>query len=432
MTASQRAWLHALWLLGVLLATTGLGADCALALRILEGAGGEALLLHVPAVLTWLLGVWLLRQAALRSRPRSGPLSGPSGSPEVHVNWALNGWTTVAAAVALLPFPAVGPLGMTLALAMIWAFRLAPSHPASTHAIGGSQYDAVDAAHGSPLYELNVQPLVDIFESGAPELEQAAIQALVVNPSAHGVELLRGLLDGADPELRNAAALALFRIEAGFERILSRAEQAKDATPPAMLADLYLRYARSGLLDDVSSGMYLEQACSALQQALASATAPTDLLFQLAALQHDLGRTLAMQDTLEQALGDGRASVHGYLLGMGIAYGDGDWEQLLALARQACRVASADDEGTEIARWWAGAARGAGALADYSPAARRRIGDGYDPGHVWGEHDARGPGLGMVHRCAGEQGARGPGLGMVHPYDHEAQVRPREAVGSGA
>jgi tetratricopeptide (TPR) repeat protein len=251
-----------------------------------------------------------------------------------------------------MPFPAVGPLGLTLARGMSWVFRLVPSQPATMRSAVGRRSTALPAQHGSPLYELNVQPIVDIVGGLDSGLERAAIQSLALKPSPAGVELLRNLLGGADPDLRNAAALALFRIEAGFERALSRATRGDDLLPPSELAGLCLQYARSGLLDTASSELYLGKACAALQQAIAKAPASADLRFQLAALKRDLGCAAEAQEILEQALNLPATNVQSCLLGMDVAFHGGRWEQLLAIARQALRIAAVDDASAELVRWW--------------------------------------------------------------------------------
>jgi hypothetical protein len=323
---------------GAAVAASGLGADCVAALWVLDGWDGQGLLLHFPAVLVWVTGVWLLTKTPLRCR-------------------ALDGWTTIALVAALVPFPAIGALGMTLARGMAWLLKLAPRRPVPTNSGVGSQHELLPAMHGSPLYELNVQPIVDLFGGAALELKLVASAALARTPSPHGVQVLRSLLDGVDPDLRNAAALALFRIEAGFERALSQAEEVDNMSPPAELAGLCVQYAHSGLLDDVSSDLYLGKACTALEQAIAEDPASADLRFRLASLQRDLGRVAEAQQMLESALDRGTASMHSYLLGMGVAFRDGRWEKLVGLARQAGRVGTGHDESDELVRWWARAER---------------------------------------------------------------------------
>ncbi len=370
---------------GAVLAICGLGADCIAGVWLLVAADTRILCLYVPAVLTWVAGIRLLtlqqvdvetdtyrsawHQAEGAPQPSSpswqqlgtlirlhrpgAPES--SGGPSRRADaLGLDGWTAVALMLGLLPFPAVAPLGMSIALGTIWLLRLVPRSRAATHAPAIRSLDTAHAPRLSAIRELEVQPIVDILRGSNRALKRAAIRAIAQQPSRERVQLLRDLLVDPDADLRDAASLALFRLEAGFERALNQAEHREGGPQPTELADLYMRYASSGLLDDISSTLYLRKACDVLRQAIAEDSPHADQKFQLAYLLSDLGLDMDARAALDYALDDRPANVRSYLQGMEVAFRGGRWEQLQALARLAVPVATSDPQSAMLARWWAG------------------------------------------------------------------------------
>jgi len=347
-------------LCGAALAVSGLCADCLAGLWVLGGMELHGLLLHVPAVLAWVAGVYLLGEQPLsRIRPfvqahLPGSFAPPDNDPSRGVQApALDGWTTIALVLALVPFPAAGPLGLSIARGTVWLLRLVPDPRPAPRLLDAHSPAAPLDLHVVPLRALEVQPIVDILHAATPALKRAAIQALSREPRYENVQLLRGLLGNPDPEVRNAAALALFRLEEGFERALLKAETPEGRARAAELAEMYVRYARSGLLDDISSATYLGKACVALEQAIAAQPARADLQFQLAYLQSDLGSAAAARETLGQAIDGQPASAHGYLQGMEIAFRDRHWERLAALTEHASRAVGVDPAHAALVTWWA-------------------------------------------------------------------------------
>ncbi len=371
-------------LCGAALAVSGLGADCVAAVWVLDTADPRSALLHMAAVVVWIAGVRMLagerhdleshadRRRRIRSangRPAARPrrLYLPSFIwTRLTESWTpsdntaagrlvaedMDGWTVVALIVGLVPFPAVGPLALSIARAAVWLLRLVPNPQDARRSQTERGLEMPHARMVSIQRELEVQPIVDILHGSDRALKRAAIHALARQPSGEGVQWLRDLLVDSDADLRDAASLALFRLEVDFERELRRAGRQESATPPAALASLYIRYARSGLLDDISGALYLHKACDALQQAIAAEPDCTRLQFQLASLQSELGMEAEACETLECGLGSGQVDAQSCLEGMDIAFRNGRWEQLLQLAQRARLVFDDDPEPKALIQWW--------------------------------------------------------------------------------
>ena len=355
-------------LAAAILVLLGLLADLFAGTLILVGAEGWGLLLHVPAILVWVLGLGILLGEAPRETAKwlighlrwscARGLRAPAGQ---RGECAPGRWTLAALLLGLLVFPGLGSLSCTVAfgLAAVMGGSAARSGDQARQPAPERPTLVVDRLP-DPLLDLDVQPLVDVLRGGDPALRRAAVAALGRQAEPAGVQQLRHLLTDPDPDVRNEAALALFRLtrdlDGKLQRALTHAEQAPHSLEAQVdLARLCHRYVSCNLADEVASRLYLSQAEQALRQALALAPERAELWLELARIRRDLSSPQTALAAVDQALAYAPDNVDAYLLGMDIAFNSQDWSRLVVLARQGC-VARVDDlDADGLLSWWASA-----------------------------------------------------------------------------
>ena len=156
------------------------------------------------------------------------------------------------------------------------------------------------------------------------------------------------------------AALALSGYQDEGARRLDEANArvkhgALDADAYAALADVCRAAALSGLHDETTSRGHLEHARAALSIASTLAPERAEVWSALAQTQHELGELDSARRTLARHANLIGAGADTALVGMDIAFGQRDWDELLTLVANGRNSRPADAERRELLRWWAAA-----------------------------------------------------------------------------
>ena len=149
--------------------------------------------------------------------------------------------------------------------------------------------------------EVQVEPLVDIIDSGSKELGRDAIAKLGRMETAQAVKVLRTTLNHRILELRLYAFYEIDRLEKKLAKDLSDALNyaAKCSQLPEAwqrLADSYYRHCRLGLLDSATSRHYLDLALDSCRKALELAPGQNSLLFFYATIWMEVGDFVQAQE----------------------------------------------------------------------------------------------------------------------------------------
>lgn len=327
------------WLLGGALLVLGLVTDAGAGLLVFADEPVWGLIAHVPAALTWALGVSVVE-----------------------------GRMSVAALVTGCLFPVFGPIGYSLVFGTSRLFR-ARRQAGLTRAERSESNDWPPSNEPmDPLRDLEIQPLVDVLRDPDIELKRAAIAALGRQANGAAPHILRGLLTDPDPDVRSHAAVVLSRLENAQSRALSQAiAQAREHPDVAdhydQVARLSYEYAHSGLVDNPIGLFHLTQARDALEKAISLEPARVDLRLELARVQSELDETTAAWCTLDRAFAVCSDSVDVYLLGMEMAFRERQWNRLVALAQRGRSIPTDDVTNQAVLEWWAKALPMAGDAA---------------------------------------------------------------------
>ncbi len=119
------------------------------------------------------------------------------------------------------------------------------------------------------LERLDIAPFVDIFRSGQSDLKKSAVKFLSSIKSHSAMNTLNRALMDEDIEVRLYAAGVIGLIDDNYTReidILSKrfSESPNDSVLGIQLADLYIAYAESGLLDQIASTYYYNETVKVL------------------------------------------------------------------------------------------------------------------------------------------------------------------------
>jgi tetratricopeptide (TPR) repeat protein len=295
------------------------------------------LLLHIPVVLMWVLGIAFISRRSLRLA---------FIAPASIVSPLLLG---------LFTFPGFGPFTYSIALVLMRCLRY-----------GGAE-EAVDAAEQSlgtmahsltkpRTLDLAIQPLVDVLHDVDMETRRTAITVLSRSATPGAIQLLRQLLSDPHLEIRSDASLALTRIEDELSWNLNTALEQWTANPTDMkyilhLVQQYCDYADSNLLDEVSERVYLEKARDLLEQVIAEGHRDAEQVMRLARIRQRLGEmTRALRD-VDVAHQLAPQAPEAYMLAMELAFRLHDWDRLIALARESMSTLPGDTR-THTSLWW--------------------------------------------------------------------------------
>ena len=348
------------------LVTAGLAADGVAGWEILRGEVLSGLLLHLPAVMVWTLGICRLQGqtpqgltegSAAAVRPvRTAPTRWPRAG-----FGAWNGWTLTGAVLTLVLFPGPGALGCSVgfAIARLLHKREGP-HPRDA---GKEDYAARRPTAKwatNPLIDLQVQPLAEILYEPDVQFRRAAVGMLCRQARPQAIPVLRRLLTDADPDVQTLAVAGMSRLQDDLSRALDQAaaQVANDpssAESHADLARIYREYAFAYSGEDQGTPLRdcLLQARAAIHKAIAIEGARPDLWLDLARVEHDLGSGRAAWQAVGCAIELRPDGVEGTLLGMEWAFEEANFEIVRALARQSKHASIDDPETQMLLRWWA-------------------------------------------------------------------------------
>jgi len=275
------------------------------------------------------------------------------------------GWPVVGWALSLLVFPLAGMLAAALAylLAALPGRRRTPL-PAPQEG-GEGEEDPLSRARRvevSLLEEREVEPVVDVLREEDPEAKRAAIERLALRRDSEAVRVLRGLLHDPSPEARLFASLTLSRLEdeIGKEILDAREGRERDPQDPEArerLADLYLEYALSGLLEGAARDYYLQMACREYEEALRAGAQRRRNALRLARAHLGLGEIAQAAGLLDELGSERPDDPEVHLLRMEAIFDFGDLRELGVYARRVLGRLPEGSEARELAAWWAGEAR---------------------------------------------------------------------------
>jgi tetratricopeptide (TPR) repeat protein len=323
---------------GTVLFTLGLLVESAIGVLLLTGAGLQLLLLHIPVVLLWALGVNLGDKQHVHDEQTIR-----IGRMPVHK------WSIAALLLSWCTFPGFGPLAYSIAL--LTARFLHQGAAIEMPEVATSAHEL------SPPLDLEVQPLVDVLSTSDLEIKRAAVAALSRQVNPGGIQLLRQLLSDAQSEIRSDASIALTRLEEELTGALNVSLELWMANPADRertlnLADQYYKYACSNVLDEMSQHCYFAKARDLVQQCIAQDSTNADLWLKLARIRQHLGETRQALQDVRTALQLQPHSSEAYLLAMELAFHLHAWEILISFAREGLRTLPSASEARTTLQWW--------------------------------------------------------------------------------
>ncbi len=327
----------------------GLAGDLTAGYLLLVGQVVGSLVLHVLAVGVWALGIHLLSLRAptgVQADARRG-ISAKT----------LSGWTISAAILGMFLVPGLGTLGVSFAyLSSYLLRRRSIPHMTLGDTLASMQVPVLNLRTDGQGGGSEVMPLVDVLREQGTEMRRAVVRTLGDQGDEESVRVLRRLLTDASPDVRGDAAVILTRLENTFSqdivKALARVERdPQDALYRQELAHLYVKFAESGLLDQVSSTYYLTKARALYEEATELHPHNMELLVALARVLARLGQPqqamIALRHVLKQQPTHHAATV----LLLETAFAEQQWGVLLSVARDDSRALDPDQ--TELLRWWA-------------------------------------------------------------------------------
>lgn len=153
------------------------------------------------------------------------------------------------------------------------------------------------------LERIDVEPFVDILKHGRSALKRGAIQFLSAMPSRESIKMLGLAVMDDDIEVRLYAAGVMGLVDDNFTREIDAFKSEFNSNPGNVsvgieLADVYFAYASSGLLDDVVSGYYYNEALNILL----SLPGSEKTLYQLARTYFAMGRNEEAESNIEKCV----------------------------------------------------------------------------------------------------------------------------------
>lgn len=163
------------------------------------------------------------------------------------------------------------------------------------------------------LQELDLLPLADIMAGDDLELKRGAVDRLIALKTLEAVALLQNYRRDSSMDVRFFVTTALAKIKRGFQDEIDAVKEAmqKDIyklEPRLHLAQSYLRYARSGLLDQETAQSFVGEALHHLQFSAMAEAAPEEVfstLIEIHSEQKDWEKVLEVIAMLEARTGDG-------------------------------------------------------------------------------------------------------------------------------
>ena len=329
---------------GILAATVGLLVDVAAAYLFWPGSTSADILAAAIAIHIAAAGlVWAILWQAWR----------PSGAA----------WGVGIGTLVLLSVP---PIGAVLAAALLLWFAFHEPSPWVTNPAlddeegGGTLLGPLAGRAPSPRLlatAMDVQPLVDVLHADDLELKASAIDVMTRLQGRHMVPVLKGLLTAPEVDVRFQASVGLSKLEGEIGDAIADAQARVDREPASaeaayLLAQLYLDYVVSGLLDDTTAAHYARLGIAEFERC-ESLDAERDTVLQRArcyVAAKDYEGALA---ALELPARESTAGSEAALLSMEALFSMGLYDRLHAAAASAADLSFDDATQRELVRWWA-------------------------------------------------------------------------------
>ncbi|MFA4875665.1 MAG: hypothetical protein WC956_01155 [bacterium] len=203
------------------------------------------------------------------------------------------------------------------------------------------------------LERLDIEPFVDIFRRGQSELKKSAVKFLSSIESQAAMKTLNRALMDNDIEVRLYAAGVIGLIDDRYALEIDTqrkrlANNPQDAATCISLADLYLAYAESGLLDQIASTYYYKEAFRILSEFPQDA----DINYRQARSLFALGQLDEAKEKIERCLNVDSANIDYNRLHCEILFARREYDATVqAVERMRTEELSPADD--EVIKFWA-------------------------------------------------------------------------------
>ncbi|MCH8205927.1 MAG: hypothetical protein IH956_02870 [Chloroflexi bacterium] len=329
------------------------------------------------SILAATLGLLVDGGAAYLFWPGTSPLESPAAGIAIHVAAAVTVWAILWRAwqpggmvwgvgIATILLLSVPPAGAVLAAAIVLWYAFHEPNPWVTN-------PAADDAEGSGTLAgpmagripaprllataMEVQPLVDILHADDLELKASAIDIMSRLQGTHMVPVLRRLLTAPEADVRFQASVGLSKLEGQIGEAIANAQRGAEEEPSSaeaagLLAQLYLDYAVSGLLDETTAAHYARLGAAEFERT--ESLDPERITVLQRARCHIAAREYrealaALDPPTAASVGASEAA----LLSMEALFSLGRYDQLHARATDAADLTIDDPTEGALMRWWA-------------------------------------------------------------------------------
>ncbi|MDO8494168.1 MAG: HEAT repeat domain-containing protein, partial [Deltaproteobacteria bacterium] len=211
------------------------------------------------------------------------------------------------------------------------------------------------------LQELDFQPFSEILAGEEEDLKRGAVEQLTKLKTPGAIQLLQQYRSHNSIELRFYVTTALSKIKKDFEEQLAAAKNRlkKDRYKIASrlsMAESYLQYARSGLIDVTMAQGFIQEAMYHLQFSVMDESAPREvfaLLIEIYSESRDWKKVLQVLDILEKRGKENLTEI--IKIRSKALYHLEDFTALAHLLREARQKNILTPELQTASHWWTGA-----------------------------------------------------------------------------
>lgn len=206
---------------------------------------------------------------------------------------------------------------------------------------------------------LDFLPLADVMAGENIALKRGAIDNLYRLGNPESISLLLSYRNDPSPDVRFFVTTALTKIKKEFDEELdaSRRQMQRDiykVSSRVFLAKIYLRYAKSGLLDEVTGVGYTDEALHHLHYALDSGYARDEVYWILFDLYYGKKQWSAALEILDRMAASGKVEDKKLLqASIKIFFRQGSYHDLARTLRDLTRIPGVNDEWKSLAIAWA-------------------------------------------------------------------------------
>lgn len=335
---------------GLLLLMAGLAGDCFTGIALLAHPGKRILMWHIPAAITWVLGVNFI--SLCNTRPEAI-------STEKHLKHRYRRYIRWSGLVALFlglgTFPGFGSLAYSIAL-VVGNFSRRPDIEAQEEPSLQAEMSPLPVEI-SPSFDWPVQPLVDHLQVADIETRRTAVAVLGRYGNPQATRLLRQLLSDPQSEVRADASIALSRLDDVCSQSLNLSLEQWSINPTdnrlaLTLAEECYRYACSNILDQTCQRFYLEHARDLILQIIVQNSNNAELWLKLAHVRARLGESHAALQSAQVSLRHNPRSAEAAVLAMELAFRLHAWDTLITLADRHAAALSHETVSAASLCWW--------------------------------------------------------------------------------